>query len=588
MVEPKTQRDKEINGWFEGSVWSESAHLYFDPETEYNPDDLSDEEKTERGWTLNSFYKKWEPPKPKKEPDPVKMPPVEQLDLALQTMARKDPVFFNEYILRDEQSGKHIQLAQFQKDWFTALKTSRFLNLIIPPEHGKTVNLSIGYVLWLIGNNPGIRIVIVHRTEGMAVKVLNAIKSYIQHSAAYKKVFPNVDRGNIWKENQIIVKRKTTSKDFTVQSVGIFGPVDGSRYDVVIMDDPLSYENTSSATQRERLSEWVKLTLSNRVVENGTLVVLNNAWNQNDLAHNFAKNVRYKTIINKTILDDGSMLWPERWSANRVKDKKEEIGSIAFEQMYQSDATSGQGGLIDREWILYGDAPDPKQLTCISSYDISTGEGSADFGGVVFGYDADRNKVWVIDAHSGKKTVMAREQAMDVDWKRFGLDGLVYEIAGQQADSFEYVRQNRPHLPMIRWKPVGNKVSRLTTASVHLEGAQIMFDKSMDPDYPGRADRGNLVAALRSAKGVGNQLDSTNKDLCDAFSQGIGYIFKRIVTEIVSEDVPDERKEQRKKWAENMGVNESPMEPLWDMMDEARKESEEFKASNNNDPFAGH
>ena len=115
MVEPKTQRDKEINGWFEGSVWSESAHLYFDPETEYNPDDLSDEEKTERGWTLNSFYKKWEPPKPKKEPDPVKMPPVEQLDLALQTMARKDPVFFNEYILRDEQSGKHIQLAKFQK-----------------------------------------------------------------------------------------------------------------------------------------------------------------------------------------------------------------------------------------------------------------------------------------------------------------------------------------------------------------------------------------------------------------------------------------------------------------------------------------
>ena len=562
-------------------------------------DHLTDEQKKAQGLRFSNMNGEWYDPN-NTEWDKIKareaaeaaaneeMPPLDQLDLALQTVSRLDPIVFNEYVLKDEQTGASITLDKFQKDWFSALNTSRFLNLIIPPEHGKTVNLSIGYVLWLIGNNPGIRIVIVHRTEGMAVKVLNAIKSYINHSAEYKKVFPNVKRGPTWKENQIIVKRNTTSKDFTVQSVGVFGPVEGARYDVVIMDDALSFENTSSPTQRENLSQWVKLTLTGRMAEHGTMVVLNNAWNPNDLAHEFAKNVEYKTIIHKTVQDDGSMLWPERWSPKRVEIKKRLIGSVAFEQMYQSNATSGQGGLIDREWITYGNAPNPKDMTCIGSYDIATGEGGADFAGVVFGYDATRGTVWVMDAHSGQKSVMQRESAMESDWRKYKLDGLVYEIAGQQADSFEYIKINKPNLPMIRWRPVGNKPSRLITASVRMESGLVMFDRSMDPDFPGRTIRGDLVLALRSARALGNQLDSSNKDLCDAYAQGVLYLFKRVVGDIVSEDEPDELGDQRKKWAKDAGVQAAQMNPLWDMMDEARKEAEEYKRNpGEDDPLAG-
>ena len=189
-------------------------------------DHLTDEQKEAQGLRFSNMNGEWYDPN-NTEWDKIKareaaeaaaneeMPPLDQLDLALQTVSRLDPIVFNEYVLKDEQTGASITLDKFQKDWFSALNTSRFLNLIIPPEHGKTVNLSIGYVLWLIGNNPGIRIVIVHRTEGMAVKVLMPCFHPLPVDLEYRFIWMDRESGAHADSNRKfieILKRKPKSE----------------------------------------------------------------------------------------------------------------------------------------------------------------------------------------------------------------------------------------------------------------------------------------------------------------------------------------------------------------------------------------
>jgi len=106
--------------------------------------------------------------------------------------ARNDPAVFCQFVLKDEATGLPIELAPIHEEWHDLLNSHRRLVVWSATELGKTTQISVGRVLWEIGKNPRIRILILSSAAGGAKKIVKTLKNYIENSVEYRMVFPDV------------------------------------------------------------------------------------------------------------------------------------------------------------------------------------------------------------------------------------------------------------------------------------------------------------------------------------------------------------------------------------------------------------
>jgi hypothetical protein len=138
-----------------------------------------------------------------------------------------------------------------------------------PPDHGKTATISINFVTWLIHRNPDVRVVLVSKTQGMARKMLGAIKFRLT-DASYRPMHLRFapqggwkDPDQSWTQTEIYVKgRGSGEKDPTVQAIGISGHIQGARSDWIILDDAVDRAN---ASQWEAQTDWLAQIITSRL-----------------------------------------------------------------------------------------------------------------------------------------------------------------------------------------------------------------------------------------------------------------------------------------------------------------------------------
>lgn len=193
--------------------------------------------------------------------------------------------------------------------------------------------LSVGRVLWEIGRNPSIRVLVVCAAQGIAKTIVESIRRYIEQSVELAAVFPGLKKGRIWKQSEITVARPGQSRDPTVKAVG-YGSrsVLGSRIDLVICDDYLNDQNTATAKQRTKAYNWLKQIIEGRKTPNARWWFIGNVWHVNDAMHMYAKEPG--TVARKyPVLDaNGKPRWPARWSIERYLQEKGNRGPVAAAQ----------------------------------------------------------------------------------------------------------------------------------------------------------------------------------------------------------------------------------------------------------------
>lgn len=140
-----------------------------------------------------------------------------------------------------------------------------------PPDHGKSTTLTTNYVTWRICQDPNVRIIIVSKTQPMAVKFLLAIKARLAESETYHKLQtdfgPFAEDSEGWSATRIYVTgRDSGEKDPTVEALGIGGHIYGSRADLVILDDCVTGSN---AHEFEKQINWIQTEVGNRVASVG-------------------------------------------------------------------------------------------------------------------------------------------------------------------------------------------------------------------------------------------------------------------------------------------------------------------------------
>ena len=150
----------------------------------------------------------------------------------------------------------------------------------IPPNHAKSITITVDYVTWRVAQNPNFRVLIVSQTQRLAADFLYAIKQRLTHPTyeelqqAYAAGVGFNSKSASWQATRITFGdelRESSEKDPNIEAVGIGGQIYGKRADMIIIDDAVTLAN---ANDFERQIKWLTQDVRSRLNPTGKLVVI--------------------------------------------------------------------------------------------------------------------------------------------------------------------------------------------------------------------------------------------------------------------------------------------------------------------------
>lgn len=183
---------------------------------------------------------------------------------------------------------------------------SRRLLINVPPNHAKSMTITVEYVSYRIVKDPNISVMIVSKTQEMAKKLLYAIKQRLTHPAyaELQLAFAPVDgwkaSADQWSATRVYLdsgSRSGAEKDPTIEALGMGGQIYGSRASLIVLDDCVTLAN---ANEWPKQMDWVRQEVASRLGPGGQLLVVGTRVAPIDL---------YSELRNKDHYTDGVIPW---------------------------------------------------------------------------------------------------------------------------------------------------------------------------------------------------------------------------------------------------------------------------------------
>ena len=196
--------------------------------------------------------------------------------------------------------------------------------LNIPPNHAKSITVTVDYVTYKIVNNPNFRVLIVSQTQRLAADFLYAIKQRLTHpmyeelQQAYAAGVGFNTKSASWQATRVTFGdelRESSEKDPNLEAVGIGGQIYGKRADMIIIDDAVTLSN---ANDFEKQIKWLQQDVRSRLNPTGKLIVVGTRVAAVDLYKELRNPDRYPgAIVPWTYLAMPALLEthedPEKW-----------------------------------------------------------------------------------------------------------------------------------------------------------------------------------------------------------------------------------------------------------------------------------
>jgi len=177
----------------------------------------------------------------------------------------------------------------------------------VPPNHAKTMTITINYVTYRVVKNPNINVMVISKTQEQAKKFLYAIKQRLTHPryADLQVAFGPTDgykaTADQWSATKVYLGadvRESDAKDPTIEAIGMGGQVYGNRADLIVLDDVVTLSNASEWAKQQ---EWIRQEVASRLPPGGgQLLVVGTRVSAVDL---------YKELRNPSHYTDGVLPW---------------------------------------------------------------------------------------------------------------------------------------------------------------------------------------------------------------------------------------------------------------------------------------
>jgi predicted phage terminase large subunit-like protein len=377
--------------------------------------------------------------------------------------------------------------------------TGDILRLVItvPPRHLKSLSASVGFVAWLLGQDPTRRIITVSYGEDLAAKHALDCRR-IMESAWYRRVFPHTR----------LSKTKNTEGEYvTTQggyrySTSVGGAITGRGGTLMILDDPLKPADGLSEPRRTAVNDFFDNTLYSRIDNKGTdpIILVMQRIHEDDLvAHVMAQEpwVQLNLPAIATADEDipvgpdkvyrrraGEPLQVERESLEVLARTRRILGSYQFSAQYQQEPIPPGGGLLKWHWFRrYERAPGRRPGDYVlQSWDTAcvpgeTNDYSVCITALIRGQDVYLLKIYRVRVEYPDLRKLVLEKMTLT-----GPDEVIIEAAdaGRQLVQ-ELRRMDLPGRPRLQCcVPKDSKVVRMAAQSAKLEAGRVYIPRDGD------------------------------------------------------------------------------------------------------------
>lgn len=225
---------------------------------------------------------------------------------------------------------------------------------------------TIGRIVWELGRNLEIRVKIIGSSDDKAKEILGLVKEVIATSERVHEIFPNLEidatRGDT--KTAFFVKRRIPQRDPSVEASGVLSTGAGGRADLLVCDDVVDLKNAViNPAQREQVIKAIEETWFALVASKGRIIWICTPYHVADATHVLKARgtftvwwtpaIEYKMHFE----DDGTpiidpetgqqkvtkkILWPSKWSEEKLKEREAEVGTRAFARQYLLNAMSDE------------------------------------------------------------------------------------------------------------------------------------------------------------------------------------------------------------------------------------------------------
>jgi predicted phage terminase large subunit-like protein len=381
---------------------------------------------------------------------------------------------------------------------------------LAPRGFGKSTVGDVDYCITKILRDPNIRIMIGSKTQTQAQAFLKEIRTHFEQNEDLLRVFGDwkTSKDNVWNDREFTVNKRTIiKKEATVTALGASGAVISKHFDIIIGDDLVGLENARTERQRANLKEWFYSSLAPTLEPDGEIHILGTRYNPLDLYESLIKSGNYKINIQQAIqVIDGKevSLWEEKFSLEKLKEKRAESGKIIFNMQYQNDTELAKGKIFKAQYFKYYEEYKLNNDFQTAKIRVKNAEGidtwvnvkvymGADlaisekenedndyFVLMMVGVDADRN-VYVLEYvkerlsfNAQLNTIMSYGRSKYPMVERIGVETVAYQKALAQE------LRRLTLLPIININTSKDKVTRAMRRSANFENGKVFFREGMD------------------------------------------------------------------------------------------------------------
>lgn len=246
----------------------------------------------------------------------------------------------------------------------------RRLLVTMPPRHGKSELCSHWTPVWTLALDPRNRVILASYEANYAASWgRKCRRSVLEHYPLLgARILDDSRAANRWE----------TSEGGGMVTAGVGGPVTGRGGNILILDDPIkNAEEANSSIIRENLWEWwtkVFLTRTDpdHMGREAVIILILTRWHEDDLAGRILsspeaklwEHVNFPAVAEEEDelgRSPGQALWAERFDELSLETKQAEVGSRAFNALYQQRPTAPEGAAIQRLWWKWYDE-DPAKI----------------------------------------------------------------------------------------------------------------------------------------------------------------------------------------------------------------------------------
>ena len=256
----------------------------------------------------------------------------------------------NELLFADAEGTQH-ENNWHHTEWFELAEQYNRLLIEAAREHSKTQIFCFTQPLLEIKANRNIRILIISATYDRSKERTRVLKNHIERNDAYHQLSPSIKIATKSGDEHFTVERDHYwLKEPTVMSTYALAPIAGGRYDIIIVDDLIIFnQNSQTPEARKKMRRWWSDEVLNSATKHGKIWVIGTRQHHDDLYETVKRDSRFRTFTYPAIDerwvqknesrgiegDDRWCLWPEMHNYETLMGKKEADEESFFRQQQQ-------------------------------------------------------------------------------------------------------------------------------------------------------------------------------------------------------------------------------------------------------------